>query len=238
MLLHGFLASSHYFSKLRKNLSVTHTVVAIDLLGFGLSPKPSVIHSYDVHVEAIKNTLDHLNVHAPFTLLGHSMGALIAARYALRYPANVAALQLFNPPMFVSNYEATQAFQATGIHYRAILYSRVRRLLWSGLKALPRRHSTKRSPINFTDSVRASYNARESSYQTIILATEFLDDITKIHIPTLLVTGRHDRPMYQKNIHDIQLPNTISYHLVDTGHHTPVKAPGLTESLIRSHLLQ
>lgn len=237
VLLHGFLASSHYFSILQKKLARTNKVIAIDLLGFGKSPKPRLVYTYEAQVQALHATIEHLKIDRPFTLIGHSMGALIAARYALIYPDEVRTVQFFNPPLFISPDQAIEAFRATGPHYRAMLHSPGRRIFWTGIKLLPRKPMW-RKPINLTDSLRASYEARETSYRRVILATEFFDDLARLSPRALLVVGRRDRLIYQENLRTIQLQPGVSLQFVDTDHHTPVKAPVLTERLIRSHLLQ
>src|SRR3546814_15498906 len=81
VLLHGIGSSSETFEQLLPLLRGSHEVVAIDLLGFGGSPVPEDSeYTVDEHVGAIVRTIRHLRIRRPFTLVGHSMGALFTAR--------------------------------------------------------------------------------------------------------------------------------------------------------------
>jgi pimeloyl-ACP methyl ester carboxylesterase len=236
VLLHGFLSSSHYFKTMQPLLARTNTVISLDLLGSGISPKPHVNHNYDTQVSAIHDTLKTLNIDAPFVLLGHSMGALIALRYALRHPRDVKALELFTPPMFHDSIEAHDTYRKHSIQYGIMLDSSLRGLLWPLLKLTPRDTSENRPEINFADTVRTSPPAREGGYRDIIVAAEFFSDINQVSCPTLLVVGRHDRIEYQKNLGSAHLPKHIVFELIDTGHHPIITAPELSEILIRRYL--
>jgi pimeloyl-ACP methyl ester carboxylesterase len=68
----------------------SHRCITIDLLGFGQSPMPAGGEcTLEEQVAAVKRTIDSQRLRAPFTLVGHSIGALIAARFAARMPRNV-----------------------------------------------------------------------------------------------------------------------------------------------------
>ena len=236
VLLHGYLASSHYFKKLRQHLSETHMVISIDLLGFGRSPKVRSNYTYDDHIQAVHATLQSIGIKG-FALVGHSLGALIALRYSLAYPSLVGKLVLFNPPMYVDAGQALATLKATGLHYRIMLHSRYRDVAWAASKMFPRFPFNKKRPaINLTDMLRVSPLARRLTYQHVILAGEFFGDIVRAQVPTLLVVGARDRPEYNANVFGRQLPPQVSAVTVSTGHHTPSQRPELAAWLVRSTL--
>jgi pimeloyl-ACP methyl ester carboxylesterase len=238
VLLHGFLASSHYFKALRKRLSTSHTVVSIDLLGFGKSPKPMSSYTYEEQIAAIHATLARLGI-SQFVLVGHSLGALVALRYALVYPQQVNHLGLLHPPMYRGHDQALETLRGTGMHYRIMLHSPLRDLLWYGAKTLPRFPFNKRRPsINLTDVLRAPKHARKRTYEHIILQGEFFADIEKITIPTLLVVGSRDRKQYCENSAGWEPRQNITALSVNGGHHFPARQPATTERIIRLHLLK
>ncbi len=72
-------------------------VLLVDPLGFGQSPKPETQYTVDRHVDALHRTL---SPYAPFTLIGHSMGAILSVAYAARYPEEVDRLILMGLPYF------------------------------------------------------------------------------------------------------------------------------------------
>jgi pimeloyl-ACP methyl ester carboxylesterase len=50
--------------------------------------------------EAIKTTVNSLEIKEPIILAGHSFGGLIALDFALRYPNYIRSLGLIGPPAF------------------------------------------------------------------------------------------------------------------------------------------
>lgn len=103
VFLHGFRGSGRYWEPHVRKFAARHQVITIDLLGFGYSPWPDDAR-YDVqeHLSAIRRTIRPLVGDQKVTLVGHSMGAILAAEYALEYRDEVEGLVLLNPPLFRS----------------------------------------------------------------------------------------------------------------------------------------
>jgi pimeloyl-ACP methyl ester carboxylesterase len=74
-----------------------YRVIAMDQIGFCKSSKP-VDYQYSFHQLATNswNLLNKLGIEKA-VIVGHSMGGMLATRYALLYPDNVDALFLVNP---------------------------------------------------------------------------------------------------------------------------------------------
>lgn len=237
-MLHGYLSSGQYFKHIRAKLEKDYRVVTLDLLGFGRSPKPRVDHTYEDHITAIQHTLEHLGVSQPFILLGHSMGALLALRYATTHPQDVSKVLLFNPPLFTDRNQMIKTHKAAGRRYRVMLYARGRHLLWLSLRLMPRSRSHKRSSINFTDMISMSRHGREGSYRHVLGGAKAFMDLRKITVPTLLVVGSDDRPEYLQNLHTRTLSASVTLTTIDADHHPLVRNLELSEKLIRSYLLK
>ncbi len=107
VFLHGFRGSGRYWDPAIATLASQHQIIVIDLLGFGESPWPEA-SSYDErdHLEAIHRTLLPIVNGQRATMVGHSMGAILAAEYARRYRDEVSGLIVLNAPMFRSEAEA------------------------------------------------------------------------------------------------------------------------------------
>lgn len=101
LLLHGLLSSHSYWDEVAKHIPTNkYEVIAPDLLGFGQSDKPKDLdYKIDDHVAAIEKAVFD-NIKTPVTLVGHSMGAMIALRLATKYPDRVKSLVLVNLPLF------------------------------------------------------------------------------------------------------------------------------------------
>lgn len=103
VFLHGIASSSLTWTYVVPALSDRYRCVCIDLLGFGGSPIPETAeYTLKEHVAAVARTIGALRLKEPFILVGHSMGSLIATRYAARNPKRVKRLVLVSPPIYVN----------------------------------------------------------------------------------------------------------------------------------------
>lgn len=236
VMIHGYLASSQYYKKIAKRLSFTHTIVRIDLLGHGRSPKPRTSnYGYDDHIDAVRTTLEQLSIEKPFALVGHSMGALIALRYAHLYPRDVSRIVLFNPPMFSSPDEALSDIAATGHHYRAFLFSRFRGAVWRTVKILPRSPRKARPAVSLSDVLAVPRQAREGSLHNVVMQGNIFREIEEVGKPIMIVVGQKDRRIYLKNAMRHNWPDHVTLKINEYGHNGMANHPELAERYLRTH---
>ena len=127
VLIHGVASSSVTFQNVIPLIEGEHHCIAIDLLGFGESPAPADSeYTLADHCAAIERTIDSLHVRTPFTLVGHSMGSLIGARYAARNPRRVEKLVLVSPPVYVAPAELSDAVERTKLDLYLKAYAYIR----------------------------------------------------------------------------------------------------------------
>lgn len=81
-------------------LEPTHRIVAFDLPGFGASAKPDRAYPLHFFASALQAVVADFSLER-FTLVGHSLGGLIAALYASAQPARVGLLALVDPAGFL-----------------------------------------------------------------------------------------------------------------------------------------
>lgn len=215
MLLHGFLSNSRYWQRLTSLLvAAGYRVVAIDLLGFGRARTARSRFDYDAHVAHLYRSLALLGVREPVTLIGHSMGALIAARYAVLHPGHVARVGLVNPPLYASGAEAHSTLRGTSRLYRMLLDSRRRHLVWTIAHRVLRTRIGRHTP-----------HARDLSLRRVIETAEAFDDLARIRVPTLVVVGSRDRPEYARNLRDFEPQPNVRVKFLDGGHHVALQGP-------------
>jgi pimeloyl-ACP methyl ester carboxylesterase len=98
VLIHGVgvAASSYEYRYVVEPLARSHTVFALDLLGFGLSDHPAIDFSASVYIELIEAFLKS-EVNAPVVVVAAGLSALYCAAVVDRNPALISALAISTP---------------------------------------------------------------------------------------------------------------------------------------------
>jgi pimeloyl-ACP methyl ester carboxylesterase len=98
VLLHGKNFGAYYWEPTIKLLTARgYRVIAPDQIGFGKSSKPERYqYSFQQLAANTRAVLDAAGV-STASIIGHSMGGMLATRYALMYPDQVEKLILVNP---------------------------------------------------------------------------------------------------------------------------------------------
>jgi pimeloyl-ACP methyl ester carboxylesterase len=93
--IHGLTANHTCWASVADLLSPAYRLIAYDLRGRGESDKPETGYSLAHHDEDLRGLLDHFGL-GKAVLVGHSLGAHIALRFAARHPERVAKLVLID----------------------------------------------------------------------------------------------------------------------------------------------
>lgn len=118
LLLHGKNFNAAYWEEtiveLRKK---GYRIIAPDQIGFGKSSKPG-IYQYSFHQLAAntRSLLDTLKINQVI-VLGHSMGGMLATRFALMFPEMTEKLILENP-IGLEDYKVLTPYQTIGDSYK------------------------------------------------------------------------------------------------------------------------
>lgn len=219
ILIHGIASSSVTFSELVPRLSANHRVVSIDLLGFGESPIPAgATYTIEEHVRAVRRTIVSLRLRAPFVLVGHSMGSLISARYAARYPASVSKLVLVSPPIYVTPAEISDPLQraAMGAYLKAYEYLRTNQLFTTRSASFlarlsPIKNVLEVSERNWVPFVLSLKNSIES--QTAI------SDIAAVRVPVEIVYGTLDPFLMTGGLRIVEQLRHVTVRRVEANDH-------------------
>jgi pimeloyl-ACP methyl ester carboxylesterase len=169
LLLHGLAASARWWSKVLPALGADHRVYAVDLPAFGESG-----HGVRFHLERVPDQLvalmDELGI-GRASVVGHSMGGLIAGRMAADHADRVDRLVLVDAGFL--RLDPSWLHKVTG-PVRAIRFTRppLARLLMQDLARV--------------GGVRLA----DATFQ--LLRTDWVDVLPRIQAPTLVVWGEGD----------------------------------------------
>lgn len=226
IFLHGIAAESAtwraVFHEIRADQSLKNVrLVALDLLGFGKSIHASWLdYDYYDYVMALNRTIKHLKISSPIILVGHSMGALIAAHYASDEHARFEPLRLVlvSPPVLLADELA---------HLPDKIYTKTYGALHQVAKDVPAAETLARF-IQLFSNFRSNYLKAPSFQKTmdnIILNRGNYGTFTSLKVPTLLLHGHFDplvlganlRRVAKRNPRHVEYESVIGHHDISVG---------------------
>jgi len=222
VLVHGGLVDSRLWDDQMKELAKRHRVVRYDLRGYGKSAAPTADFS---PVEDLRALLAFLKVERA-TVVGLSLGGIIAADFALEHPRMTEGLVLVGAglrgdkqPPDPKSMEAYRASVREGAEKFAELA--LETPLFAGVKEKPRAHARLREML--LDNAKALQHlfANRLKYPE----PETIDRLGDIRAPTLVVVGDRDGPNLL-NIADTlhaKIPGARKSVIRGASHHPPVE---------------
>lgn len=219
VLIHGIASSSVTFQNVLPLIEGSHRCISIDLLGFGGSPiVDNCDYTLEDHSVAIQRTIASLRLREPFTLVGHSMGSLIGARFAARYPRLVNKLVLVSPPIYLSPDELSDQLDrgVMDFYLRAYQYLRANKDFTLRHAAVVERFLSipKAMDINertWTPFVKSLENSIES--QTTI------SDLAAVQVPVEVVIGSLDEFHSEGSLKIVSRMQGVEVHRVAASDH-------------------
>jgi pimeloyl-ACP methyl ester carboxylesterase len=121
LFIHGFLGSSYDFLSVFEHFQENYHVIALDLIGFGLSGKPT---QYDYgKVNQARTVLDFIEVKnlTSITLMAHSMGGEVSLHLAAMAPEKIQQLILVGSAGFYEEGASTNPPSLPLFVYREIV---------------------------------------------------------------------------------------------------------------------
>jgi len=115
VFLAGIPGTTRYWQHGFDPLGRDRRLLFIDALGFGRSPWPDCEYTLEDHLGALRQTLVAAGAVRRVRLVGHSFGAVLAAWYAARYPAEIEHLDLLGIPLFHGEWDARRRISATSV---------------------------------------------------------------------------------------------------------------------------
>jgi len=171
-------------------------VIVPDQLGFGRSSKPDVHYSFELLALLTRRLLDDSGV-KQVAVVGHSMGGMLAVRFALMFPERVTHLVLENP-IGLEDYREKVPYRTIDDWYRGQLAQTEDglRKFYAGYFA-QWREAYGRWPEAVWRQLAGAEGpqvalASALTYE-MIYTQPVLQDLPRLRVPTLLVIGQADR---------------------------------------------
>lgn len=207
MLLHGKNFNGAYWKQTAEALTKAgYRVIIPDQIGFGKSSKPEHLqYTFQQLAKNTKAVLDTLRVQK-VTVLGHSMGGMLATRFALMYPDVTEKLVLVNP-IGLEDWKRKIPYQTVDQAYRSELqqnYEKIKKYQqenYYGGNWKPAYDEWARLLAGWTlneNYPRIAWNAALTS--EMIVTQPVLYEFDQLHMPALLIIGQRDRTALGKNL--------------------------------------
>lgn len=250
LLLHGISCSLDFFEQVVPILSRSFRVLALDLLGFGESDKPSKnLYSLKLYASLIKEFLEKtLNgEHTEMFALGHSLGGKYLLATELLYPGSFNKLVLSNTEGF-----AEQPFWVRGISLPGI--KQILKKVFTSESVASKAFKTAFHDHERVDHVSYEKNLfisrdREAIETVMALNRNFrqLDlsrtglrqQLDKLNIPVLILWGDHDQyisPSVARTAHK-EIPGSELHIIENCGHAPMLEYPELFSKKVARFLL-
>lgn len=218
ILLHGLASSSANWDPLIPLLESHYHCITIDLVGFGDSQKPQWYqYTMDEHIRSIRRTIGSLKLGRNFILVGHSLGSLLATRYARQYPHHVQRLVLLSPPVYapLGSIASRSARQRTSMYLKAYQYIRTnKRVTLDNFIRLSRIIPA----MKFLVLNRATWIPMLRSLEHCIEQQTIIDDIVTVKAPIDIFYGIFDEVVVPYNVQQLAKIRDVTLHPLKVQH--------------------
>lgn len=183
VLLHGWGQNQYMMKFLQDHLCETHTVINLDLPGFGESEEPPQVWRVADYAEFLHELLERLHI-TRVVIIAHSFGARVALRYAACYPVE---------QMILTGAAGIRPARGVMYHIRVKTYKLLKRL-------------------HMAPSMGSEDYQNASPIMKGVLVTSVEDDLRPllkdIAVPTLLVWGEKDSatPLWMGRVMEREMP--------------------------------
>jgi pimeloyl-ACP methyl ester carboxylesterase len=242
LLIHGIMAGRALWAANLGPLREVATPVVLELFGHGRSPVPLDQERYEVdaYVDALDEIRASLGVDR-WMLFGHSLGAALTMRYALRHPQRVIAHGLSNSATALADDRwRAQIRSSVDEQARAMECATPDELRRSRINPINSRHIVPlvREEL-VADSALLSPLGVAHHFRSVARAESLRPRITSNQVPCLLVAGRHESAFVEPtSFAEERMPHLAVVRL-DAGHSPNAEVPDafndVLASFVRSH---
>ena len=254
LLIHGFNGSLFNYEPMVPFLTDEYRVISLDLPAHGLTGAvKSDLYSHEGFEKVIGEVVKLLGINK-FYFVGHSMGGMIAWRYALKHLDQLNGLIIIGSP-FIANEEEYRDFQSINappaafeiieskFFRRALEYFTPRLLVKEGVSQTVYDQSIVTDELvdQFHDIIlmegtRLAIGMLVEDHEDDFIANP--NDLKNISIPSLILHGEEDNLVDIRFVEHFidQIPNVRLISYPNVGHMPPMEIPALLAQDIRGFI--
>lgn len=205
LLFHGKNFPSAYWKGTINALSKAgYRVIAPDALGFGKSSKPVIQYSFSLLALLANQLLDTLQVDRA-AVIGHSMGGMLASRFALTYPQRVSGLIL-------EDALGLEDWRSKGVPYRKVdeWYADEKAITYESIMQYHKNNYYPEWKSEFEEWIKVQYGMAKGKNQDqyalvsaltydMIFNQPVVHEFRNIKVPTLVLVGTKDKTKLARN---------------------------------------
>lgn len=235
LCIHGLGGGAYFFSALGEALKLSARTLAFDLPGHGFSPRDPQGFSFDRCADRVVELARAQS--KPITLLGHSLGTIVALK------AYASAPELFDRLIFVGGLPQPTIESQAALREVAKMIAARGSLVGMGASMLPHLISpatlqTMPGLLGAIERLIELNTAANYAETCVALAHANAADVVKsVRVPCCLITGRDDRyaPPAAVRAFASELPGTPPVHeLADCGHFPFFEKPREFAAIVRA----
>lgn len=235
VLLHGLGSSSGDWLLQAPILQDRHRVVAIDLPGFGQSPRLPGWPSIADYARGVSRAMAEAEIEAAH-LIGLSLGGSVALQFGMDFPDQARSLTLVNA--FARLRVQPLAMLRTGVRFVYVLMGRMDRVgAWVAEELFP---DPQQEELRRYAAGRLAHSGRRSYLQAGRALARFNAGrrLGDVRCPTLVVAGDNDTtiPLSAKLEMVRRIPGARLARFAGSGHATPIDEAQAFNELIEQFL--
>jgi pimeloyl-ACP methyl ester carboxylesterase len=219
VFIHGWLGSWRYWMRTMEALAPDYRTYALDLWGFGDSDKSKDRYSLSDYTTLLYAFVDQMGI-PNASLVGHSLGAIVALRFAALQPTLISRLAVVSLPV------TSRAVSSRLLDFAS--NSVLARMFW-------RRQITHKEVQQ--EAEKTAENAIALSMQSALeIDTQAL--VVQMHQPTLIIYGEKDQVIDPEPVRALneQRPNLRPIGLAESKHFPMLEEANKFNRLLKDFL--
>jgi pimeloyl-ACP methyl ester carboxylesterase len=237
VLVHGYTGTGGDWDGVLAPLADERRVITLDHRGHGRSTNTgdAATYTFDQLVTDFARLVEHLDL-PPFDLLGHSMGGIVAMRYALRHRDRLRSLILMDTGAEAAPLNPSAGWMRSGFDLArkggmVAVYEAIAPFLGEGeegdrLRAHVRAGYDQMDPVAFV-----------TLGEELLVHPSVLAELAGLDLPTTVMVGESDTGL-RGSADDLAatIPGAVLEVIADAGHSPQTDQPEAWLAVVRGHL--